>query len=247
MSAACCDRRGCCRRANVPIAMRYRRSDCVRSRTKRFSRRRACKKMRGCRESRTANSGAARGTWISSIKWAACGYLQLDDTSLAYLNDPAQRAHVASIGGDAELQHLTYIKLINAALAGRPAEMTVCTHMCRGNFRSSWVASGGYDHVAEALFTQLDVDGFFGGRQFADARGAEGETAAGRGDGARGLGLTRCYSIRMARKSLTFVNVGPVITESPSALKKLCASLLRSMSLGFSPKARARCSESGLK
>ena len=105
---------------------------------------------------------------IAALGKLGCGYLQLDDTSLAYLNDPAQRAHVASIGGDAELQHLTYIKLINAALAGRPAEMTVCTHMCRGNFRSSWVASGGYDHVAEALFTQLDVDGFF--LEYDDAR-----------------------------------------------------------------------------
>jgi 5-methyltetrahydropteroyltriglutamate--homocysteine methyltransferase len=98
---------------------------------------------------------------IAELGKLGCGYLQLDDTSLAYLNDPAQRAHVASIGGDAELQHLTYIQLINAALAERPAGMTVCTHMCRGNFRSSWVATGGYDHVAEALFTQLNVDGFF--------------------------------------------------------------------------------------
>src|ERR1700721_1660011 len=94
--------------------------------------------------------------------------LQLDDTSLAYLNDPEQRSHVASIGGDAELQHLTYIQLINAAIANRPAGMTVCTHMCRGNFRSSWVASGGYDHVAEALFGQLEVDGFF--LEYDDAR-----------------------------------------------------------------------------
>ena len=105
---------------------------------------------------------------IAELGRLGCGYLQLDDTSLAYLNDPAQRAHVASIGGDAEVQHLVYIQLINAALANRPAGMTVCTHMCRGNFRSSWVASGGYDHVAEALFTQLNVDGFF--LEYDDAR-----------------------------------------------------------------------------
>jgi 5-methyltetrahydropteroyltriglutamate--homocysteine methyltransferase len=98
------------------------------------------------------------------IAWLAaegCTYLQLDDTSLAYLNDPAQRAYVSSIGGDGEQQHLTNIRLINQALAGKPAGMTVCTHMCRGNFRSSWVAEGGYDHVAEALFGELAVDGFF--------------------------------------------------------------------------------------
>jgi 5-methyltetrahydropteroyltriglutamate--homocysteine methyltransferase len=68
---------------------------------------------------------------------------------------------VAAQGGDPEHQHERYIRQINAALAGRPAGLTVTTHMCRGNFRSSWAAQGGYDFVAEALFTQLDVDGFF--------------------------------------------------------------------------------------
>ncbi len=90
-----------------------------------------------------------------------CTYLQLDDTSLAYLNDPEQRRYVESIGGDAERQHLEYIRHVNAALDGRPAGMTVTTHMCRGNFRSSWVAEGGYDFVAEALLNELDVDGYF--------------------------------------------------------------------------------------
>jgi 5-methyltetrahydropteroyltriglutamate--homocysteine methyltransferase len=98
---------------------------------------------------------------IAELAKLGCTYLQLDDTSLAYLNDPAQREHVTEIGGDAENQHLIYIQLINAALANRPAGMTVCTHLCRGNFRSSWVAAGGYDHVADALFGQLNVDGFF--------------------------------------------------------------------------------------
>ncbi len=105
---------------------------------------------------------------IAGLAAAGCTYLQLDDTSLAYLNDPAQRAYVASIGGDGEHQHLTNIRLINAALAGKPPGMTVCTHMCRGNYRSSWVAEGGYDHVAEALFGELAVDGFF--LEYDDAR-----------------------------------------------------------------------------
>jgi 5-methyltetrahydropteroyltriglutamate--homocysteine methyltransferase len=98
---------------------------------------------------------------IAALHKLGCTYLQLDDTSLAYLNDPTQREHVAQIGGDAQNQHLVYIQLINGALANRPKGMTVCTHMCRGNFRSSWVAAGGYDHVADALFSQLNVDGFF--------------------------------------------------------------------------------------
>jgi 5-methyltetrahydropteroyltriglutamate--homocysteine methyltransferase len=90
-----------------------------------------------------------------------CTYLQLDDTSLAYMNDPHQRDYIASIGGDPERQHVEYIHHINEALADRPAEMSVTTHMCRGNFRSSWAASGSYDYVAEALFNELEVDGFF--------------------------------------------------------------------------------------
>jgi 5-methyltetrahydropteroyltriglutamate--homocysteine methyltransferase len=90
-----------------------------------------------------------------------CTYLQLDDTSLAYLNDPHQREYVASIGGDPDRQHVEYIRHINEALASRPDGMAVTTHMCRGNFRSSWAASGDYEFVAEALFDQLAVDGFF--------------------------------------------------------------------------------------
>jgi 5-methyltetrahydropteroyltriglutamate--homocysteine methyltransferase len=94
--------------------------------------------------------------------------LQFDDTSLAYLNDPQQRAKIASQGGDAEHQHETYIRHINEALANRPEGMRITTHMCRGNFRSSWVAEGGYDFVAEALFNELAVDGFF--MEWDDAR-----------------------------------------------------------------------------
>ena len=97
-----------------------------------------------------------------------CTYLQLDDTSLAYLNDPEQRRYVASIGGDPDAQHVEYIRHINEALDGHPDGMSVTTHMCRGNFRSSWVAEGGYDHVAEALFSELDVDGYF--MEWDDAR-----------------------------------------------------------------------------
>jgi 5-methyltetrahydropteroyltriglutamate--homocysteine methyltransferase len=97
-----------------------------------------------------------------------CTYLQFDDTSLAYLNDPKQREHVREIGGDAEHQHEAYIRHINEALAERPEGMSVTTHMCRGNFRSSWVAEGGYDFVAEALFNELQVDGFF--MEWDDAR-----------------------------------------------------------------------------
>jgi 5-methyltetrahydropteroyltriglutamate--homocysteine methyltransferase len=104
---------------------------------------------------------AAYAEEVRRIAELGCTYLQLDDTSLAYLNDPKQRAMVAEQGGDAEHQHELYIRNINAALRGRPDGLRVTTHMCRGNFRSSWAAEGGYDFVAEALFSELDVDGFF--------------------------------------------------------------------------------------
>jgi 5-methyltetrahydropteroyltriglutamate--homocysteine methyltransferase len=104
---------------------------------------------------------AAYADEVDRLAALGCTYLQLDDTSLAYLNDPKQREMIATQGGDPEHQHERYIKQINAAIDGRPEGMTVTTHMCRGNFRSSWAASGGYDFVAEALFTQLNVDGFF--------------------------------------------------------------------------------------
>jgi len=108
-----------------------------------------------------ADLSAAYAEQVRRMADLGCRYLQLDDTSLAYLNDPAQRAEIAGRGEDAEHLHQRYIRQVNAALAGRPPGMAVTTHMCRGNFRSSWAAEGGYDFVAEALFSELDVDGFF--------------------------------------------------------------------------------------
>ena len=104
---------------------------------------------------------AAYADEVQRLYDLGCHYLQFDDTSLAYMNDPEQRQHVADIGGDPEHQHEHYIANINRALAGRPADLAVTTHMCRGNNQSMWAAEGGYDFVAEALFNELDVDGFF--------------------------------------------------------------------------------------
>jgi 5-methyltetrahydropteroyltriglutamate--homocysteine methyltransferase len=104
---------------------------------------------------------AAYAAEIRGMAELGCTYLQLDDTSLAYVNDPRQRERIKQIGGDPEQQHLRYIRQINAALANKPSTMTVTIHLCRGNHRSSWMAAGGYDFVAESLFGGLDVDGFF--------------------------------------------------------------------------------------
>jgi 5-methyltetrahydropteroyltriglutamate--homocysteine methyltransferase len=111
---------------------------------------------------------AAYAEEVRRLGELGCRYLQFDDTSLAYLNDPRQREQIAKRGDDADHLHLRYIRQINQALAAKPAGMTVTTHMCRGNFRSSWAAEGGYDFVAEALFGELGVDGFF--LEYDDAR-----------------------------------------------------------------------------
>jgi 5-methyltetrahydropteroyltriglutamate--homocysteine methyltransferase len=111
---------------------------------------------------------AAYGKQVQLVHELGCTYLQFDDTSLAYLNDPNQRQMMAERGEDSEHLHEAYIRHINEALADKPEGITITTHMCRGNFRSSWVAEGGYDFVAEALFGQLGVDGFF--LEYDDAR-----------------------------------------------------------------------------
>jgi 5-methyltetrahydropteroyltriglutamate--homocysteine methyltransferase len=111
---------------------------------------------------------AAYAKQVRMLNELGCTYLQFDDTSLAYLNDPDQRKMMSERGEDAEHLHEAYIRHINEALADRPEGMTITTHMCRGNFRSSWVAEGGYDFVAEALFGELGVDGFF--LEYDDAR-----------------------------------------------------------------------------
>jgi methionine synthase II (cobalamin-independent) len=104
---------------------------------------------------------AAYAAEVRGLAELGCPYLQLDDVSLAYVNDPLQRDRIAQLGGDPDRQHLTYIARINAALAGRPEGLAVTVHLCRGNMRSSWMAEGSYDFVAEALFNELEVDGFF--------------------------------------------------------------------------------------
>jgi len=98
---------------------------------------------------------------IKSLYDAGLRYLQLDDTNLAYLCDPKMRAGAAARGEDPNELPRTYAQLINAVLADRPADLTVGIHLCRGNFQSSWFAEGGYEPVAEVLFNDIQVDGYF--------------------------------------------------------------------------------------
>ena len=98
---------------------------------------------------------------IAGLAEAGCRYLQIDEVNLAYLCDPALRAQVRNIGEEPDTLPKTYAALVNEAIADRPADMVVCLHLCRGNFAGAWVAEGGYDPVAEILFNNIAVDGYF--------------------------------------------------------------------------------------
>jgi 5-methyltetrahydropteroyltriglutamate--homocysteine methyltransferase len=108
-----------------------------------------------------ADLAAVYAAEIQNLWAIGCNYLQIDDTSFATLCDPAHRDSLTKLGADGEHIHETYIRVFNAAVRLRPAGMTIVTHTCRGNHRSAWFASGGYDFIADALFNRLDVDGFF--------------------------------------------------------------------------------------
>jgi 5-methyltetrahydropteroyltriglutamate--homocysteine methyltransferase len=98
---------------------------------------------------------------LDALYAAGCRYVQLDDTNLAYLCDPVMRAGAVERGDDPdELPH-SYAELINHVITGRPDDLVVGIHLCRGNYRSTWFAQGGYEPVAEVLFTELDVNAYF--------------------------------------------------------------------------------------
>jgi 5-methyltetrahydropteroyltriglutamate--homocysteine methyltransferase len=92
---------------------------------------------------------------------AGCRYLQLDDISFAYLCDPEQRQMLRDRGDDPDRQPEIYAGMVRQALEGKPADLTVTMHLCRGNFRSSFIASGGYEPIADLLFNAMPVDGYF--------------------------------------------------------------------------------------
>ena len=98
---------------------------------------------------------------IADLAQAGCRYLQIDEVNLAYLCDPELRRQVANIGEDPATLPKTYARLLNDTIRDRPADMTVCMHLCRGNFAGAWVAEGGYEPIAELLFNEIEVDGYF--------------------------------------------------------------------------------------
>ncbi|WP_075180438.1 cobalamin-independent methionine synthase II family protein [Pantoea sp. 1.19] len=103
-------------------------------------------------------------TWreaIHAFYAAGCRYLQLDDTVWAYLCSADQCRQMRERGDDPQKLAATYARVLNQALADKPADMTIGLHVCRGNFRSTWIAEGGYEPVAEVLFGSVNVDAFY--------------------------------------------------------------------------------------
>jgi 5-methyltetrahydropteroyltriglutamate--homocysteine methyltransferase len=108
-----------------------------------------------------ADLGKAYTKAVRAFGEAGCTYLQLDEVYVAYLCDEAQRDYLRGRGDDPDKLLDVYADLVNAACAGRTPEMTISMHLCRGNFRSTWMAQGGYERVADILFNKMGVDAYF--------------------------------------------------------------------------------------
>jgi 5-methyltetrahydropteroyltriglutamate--homocysteine methyltransferase len=118
-----------------------------------------------------ADVAAAYRAEVADLAEAGCRYIQFDDTNLAYLCDTGHRQDAQNRGMDPDSITHEYAKLINASFAGAPADMVRAMHLCRGNFRSSWAAEGGYEPVAEVMFNECDIDAFF--LEYDDARSGD--------------------------------------------------------------------------
>jgi 5-methyltetrahydropteroyltriglutamate--homocysteine methyltransferase len=108
-----------------------------------------------------ADLGRTYAKAVRAFADQGCRYLQLDEVNVAYLCDPKLRAQVSERGEDPGQLPAAYARLINAAISDIPPDMTICMHLCRGNFQSTFVASGGYEPVAEILFNAINVHGYF--------------------------------------------------------------------------------------
>ncbi len=108
-----------------------------------------------------ADLAAAYRAEVADLAARGLRYLQFDDTNLAYLCDPEIRARTKARGDDPDALTRLYCRLVNESIRDRPADMTISVHLCRGNFKSAWVAQGGYEPVAEILLNEMKIDGFF--------------------------------------------------------------------------------------
>ena len=165
---------------------------------------------------------AAYRAAIGAFYEAGCRYLQLDDTAWSMMCDPNERAQSKGRGDDPDALPRTYARLTNAALEGKPADMTVTMHSCRGNFRSTFIASGGYEFVAEQLLGHTGFDGYFLEYDTARAGGFEPLSHFPKGDKRVVLGLVTSKSGKLEHKD----DVKRRIEEATKyvALDQLCLS-----------------------
>jgi 5-methyltetrahydropteroyltriglutamate--homocysteine methyltransferase len=153
---------------------------------------------------------------------AGCRYLQFDDTAWAYLCSQAELKKARERGLNADRLQQDYARVINQALAGKPADMVVTTHICRGNFRSTWISEGGYEPVAETLLGKLNYDGYFLEYDSARAGGFEPLRFLPKGNKIVVLGLVTTKSGKLENKD----DVKRRIEEATkfAALDQLCLS-----------------------
>ena len=153
---------------------------------------------------------------------AGCRYLQFDDTAWAYLCSPAELKKARDRGLNADRLQQDYARVINGALEGKPADMTVTTHVCRGNFRSTWISEGGYEPVAETMLGKLNYDGYFLEYDSARAGGFEPLRFLPKGKKIVVLGLVTTKSGKLEKKD----DIKRRIDEATkyAALDQLCLS-----------------------
>ena len=131
---------------------------------------------------------------------AGCRYLQFDDTAWAYLCSPAELSKARERGLNADRLQEDYARVINQALEGKPADMVITTHVCRGNFRSAWISEGGYGPIAEIMLGELNYDGYFLEYDTARAGGFEPLRFLPKGDKIVVLGLVTSKSGELEKK-----------------------------------------------
>lgn len=161
---------------------------------------------------------------IADLYAAGCRFVQLDDTNLAYLCDDQMRKEAAARHGEDPAQLAEqYAKLINGAIAKRPADMTIGIHLCRGNYRSQWFAQGGYEPVAETLFKKLDVDVYF--LEYDDARSGDFSPLRHLPEGkVVVLGVMSSKTPQLDDKEQIIRRLKEAATYCPKGLDQLCLS-----------------------
>jgi 5-methyltetrahydropteroyltriglutamate--homocysteine methyltransferase len=180
---------------------------------------------------------AAYRAEIGELVRAGARYIQLDDTSIAFICDPQHREYVKSWGAEPDRLLLKYAEVINEVIAETPDDVTVTLHQCRGNREGSWAAEGGYDPVAEVLFNRIDVDGYFLEYDTARAGGFEPLRFLPKGGKRVVLGLVSSKRAQLEDKSFLMKKIEQAARFAPLeqlALSPQCgfASSIRGNPLG---------------